>query len=501
MSTPDRGPTHGSPHPGRRTLLRIAVSLLVMSGAAACGGTAPPASQLRSVSSTHLAFDTPISNGPKVFAHYMPMFPLSIDNKPADVDYYTTEYLSPSGENGIHAAYGGYLRDRPLPRAPSAQEDWGQRDVEHEIDQATSVGIDGFAVDVIRPRSESDVVDTILAAAADRPGFSVMLTMDMNGPVALGQSMSAFVADIVHYAASPASYRLPDHRLVLSAFRAEARTPEWWSGVLGALSDHGVQVAFLPLLLDVDSNLERFAPISYGIGYWGGRSPAAFSSTDPGRGSPADLANRSRRLGVKIMQPVAFQDSRPYMGVYSEADNGATMRAGWEAAATTKADLVEIMTWNDYAENSGVAPSMEHGYRLIDMMAYHIAIYKSGTAPPVRRDTVYATYRKQFYQARPTFPESALMTLDRDSSPAVNDVEITSYAVEPSSVTVRIGTDVQMCTVPAGVTTCRFPLHVGPVSVEMTRGGHVVAAAGGGPAVTATPTVQDLQYVAVGGLR
>jgi len=60
----------------------------------------------------------------KVFSHYFSPFPISIDNLPASEDYYTTQYINPYGENGKHAAYGGYLRCRPPPRAPVNSTDW-----------------------------------------------------------------------------------------------------------------------------------------------------------------------------------------------------------------------------------------------------------------------------------------------------------------------------------------------------------------------------------------
>src|SRR5271163_5102182 len=82
----------------------------------------------------------------KVFAHYMPGLPISIDNKDGDEDYYAKQYLTTNGENGKHAAYGGFLRDRPLPRAHSNLPDWQLADLRTEIGQAQSVGIDGFAV-------------------------------------------------------------------------------------------------------------------------------------------------------------------------------------------------------------------------------------------------------------------------------------------------------------------------------------------------------------------
>ncbi|QMT01881.1 endo-1,3-alpha-glucanase family glycosylhydrolase [Gordonia jinghuaiqii] len=482
--------------------MRLTISaILITSSLAGCHRSVESAVDAPSVATEYLPLDLPDSTGPRVFAHYMPNFPVSIDNEPPESDYYRTEYLDPTGEDGIHMSYGGYLRDRPLPRKPSKQGKWAEQNVELEISQAESVGIDGFAVDVILPRSRSDVVDGILAAAGTPGRFSIMLTMDMGGPVATDQPMSSFIDDIVHYAKMPAAYRLSDGRLVLSAFRAELRPVGWWRQVLEGLSARGVSAVFFPILLDTSANLEKFAAISYGIGSWGGRSPNAYSLDDTRRGAWPDLARRSRALGLKIMSPVAFQDNRPYAQLYFEAMNGLTMRSGWAAAEEIKPEIVQIMTWNDYAETSAVAPSLRHGYRVLDMLAYHIAKFKSGSSPAIRRDVVFATYRTQRYQAAPSFSQPKLMQLSADSMPARNEIEVTAYGVEPSSITVRMGSEVRHCTVSKGLDYCTFPLGTGGVTIEMTRDGRTVATAGGGPAVTTSPYVQDLQYVAVGGLR
>src|SRR5947209_20051075 len=67
---------------------------------------------LATVFTPYLPFNLVQSHSPrKVFAHYMPGLPMSIDNEDGDKDYYATEYLTVGGENGKHAAYGGYLRD------------------------------------------------------------------------------------------------------------------------------------------------------------------------------------------------------------------------------------------------------------------------------------------------------------------------------------------------------------------------------------------------------
>jgi hypothetical protein len=80
----------------------------------------------------------------KVFAHYFTPYPVSLDDKAAASDYYTKDYLSPTGENGKHAAYGGLLRDRPIARAPLSG-DWQLEDMKTEVRRAAAAqaAIDG----------------------------------------------------------------------------------------------------------------------------------------------------------------------------------------------------------------------------------------------------------------------------------------------------------------------------------------------------------------------
>src|SRR5689334_9179654 len=128
-------------HPPMVAASAVAV-LLVVLVVIAVSAALPTTETLRSLVTPYLPFDLSTEpSGKRVFAHYMPNFPVSIDNKPAATDYYTAEYLNPTGEGGRHSSYGGYLMDRPLPRAPLADPDWRNLDLRSEISQAKSVGI------------------------------------------------------------------------------------------------------------------------------------------------------------------------------------------------------------------------------------------------------------------------------------------------------------------------------------------------------------------------
>ncbi len=88
-------------------------------------------------------------SGPKVFAHYFPPYPISLDNAPSDKDYYSTDYLKVNGEGGKYAAVGGLLRDRPLGRAPLSNSNFRLADMRTEVRQAKAAGIDGFTLNIM----------------------------------------------------------------------------------------------------------------------------------------------------------------------------------------------------------------------------------------------------------------------------------------------------------------------------------------------------------------
>ena len=119
----------------------------------------------------------PIGHGPRlVFAHYFPPYPISIDNKDSNADFYATSYLPQDGMNGAYAPFGGMLRDRPLPRTPRTEADWRRLDLAEEVRQASSVGIDGFSIDILTAHDSHEwiaPIPTLLLQAAENgePAF------------------------------------------------------------------------------------------------------------------------------------------------------------------------------------------------------------------------------------------------------------------------------------------------------------------------------------------
>lgn len=457
----------------------------------------PPSSALpfdRAAASTLRA------KGRFVFAHYMPNLPRSIDNKDAGSDYYTVNYLNPNGEGGKHKAYGGYVRDRPLVRAPLSG-DWRATDARAEVAQAIQAGIDGFAVDLLQfPAGAThplwdQTLRLMEAAKAVDPAFKIMIMPDMTA--LLSYSVDDTAKHLATLAQSSAAHRLSDGRVVIAPFHAESRSVDWWKSLMSVLSSrHGIRTALFPVFLDEPANRSAFLPISYGLSHWGSRNPAWNLTSTTLATSRIRQTASVKAAGRLWMQPVSVQDQRPRSGVYEESENTTNLRNTWEIAIRSQADWVQLVTWNDYAEGTQFAPSAKHGWSYLDITAYYTQWFKTGAAPTIVRDTVYLTHRTQPVNAKQTFPQTKLMKLRGGSAPR-DTVEALTFLTAPATVAVTVGGVTTSCSAPAGIGTCTVPLRTGSVSVNVVRNGRAVTAVASPQAVSSSPLVQDYQYVAV----
>ncbi len=452
----------------------------------------PASAPAASAASGPLPFDLPDraalrAKGKLVFAHYFTPYPLSLDNEDPRGDYYARNYLNPDGERGKHSEYGGLLRDRPLPVEPK-EGDWELANLRQEVRTARDAGLDGFTLDILSlsgpnwERSEK----LLEAARSVDSRFTVMLMPDMSS---LRSVDAATLADaLADLAESPAAHRLEDGRLVVSPFKAEAKSVGWWSDVLDRLrSRHGISTAFVPLFIDFGSQGEAFAPISHGFSDWGSRSYT-------GQDGPSGDARRAHALGKIWMQPVSVQDARPNQGVYDEAGNTAALRATWERAIDSDADWVQLTTWNDYSEGTHFAPSVNNGHTYLDLTSYYLTRFKTGSWPKIVRDTLYLTSRTQFAGADPTGDQSKVMTLRESSAKARDQVEVLAFLTAPATVRTTAGSTTTARDLKPGVHPVLSPLRVGAVSADALRDGRRIASVELRKPVRGSVEVQDLQY-------
>lgn len=444
-----------------------------------------------------LPFDMPASStlsasSHKVFAHYFPVFPISTDNKPSAQDYYTTEWLNPDGDGGINAAYGGLLRERPLPRPVDPSPAWELDDMKTEVARASGAGLDGFAFDILSLSGIYwDRLRLVLQAAHTvDPNFEIMLrpngvATDVNDTAALASAIAGIAND-------PAVFHLSDGRLVVSPFAPETQGAAWWQNWMNIMQNqYGITVAFVPCFVSYSaSNVEAFAPFSYGLSNWGSRTPASNPNV------AANNISNAHALGKIWMQPASVQDERPDASVYWEADNTENFRDTWDEAINDGADWVQIPTWNDYSEETEISPSTHIGWGFLDLASYYLTRFKTGQWPIIVRDVIYVTHRVQFADTLPEISggETKLMTISPDSQPYENIVEVLSFLTAASTLEVDIGGKTQLVTAPAGESTALFDLAPGRISARVVRNGRTILSVDSPFTVQTVFPIQNEQY-------
>ena len=431
------------------------------------------------------------SSAKKVFAHYFPPYPISLDNQDPRNDYYARNYLQPSGEGGIWAQSGGLLRDRPEGRAPLSGA-WQVKDMATEVNNAADAGIDGFTIDILNIRGPNwdRTLDLVAGAESVDRDFTLVPNLDLTATGILNASVNDVADKMAQFYSSSSAYRLADGRYVMSSFAAERESVNWWKQLSSRLSSrYGIDIAIIFVFLNSnDGNLAAYAPISYALSNWGSRTPDAILRQP-------DYAAKAKALGTKWMSPVAVQDVRPRSFTYAEAANTETLRASWARAIDDDAELVQLVTWNDYSESTSFAPSANHGDTFLDINAFYLTAFKRGAAPRVTGEQLYITHRIQFADAIPSITQR-LMTpyLGGATLKPRDTVEVYAFLTAPATVTIDVGGRTTVWNAPAGASTKTVPLKLGEVSAQAARSGRTILDLTSPYRVVAVPKAQDLEY-------
>lgn len=443
-----------------------------------------------------LPFDMPSSeilqsSNKKVFAHYMTAWPL-YDNFAC--------LMTPSCENSRYEVYGGYLRDKPLTKSSRSQK----TDIKVEIKQAMNAGLDGFMLNISSFRTDLDhwqiVLDTLAGIEESGANFKIILMPDM---VTLSGNTPTQIADqLAKVIKSPALYRLKDGRIVISPFAAERKTDSYWREFISVMQNkHNTKVAFIPTYSIGGRHLiKTSAPYSYAITNFGSKSPIeTFQS------NAKAMSDDTRSFGRLWMQPVNVQDYRARNAFFYEAANTGLLRASWEAAINT-ADLIQFVTWNDYGENSNMAPSDANNFNVLDISSYYLVKFKTGAYPTVKRDTLYLTHRTQPYAANATGPmtgNAKIKSTNRGVSiPPQDKIEVMSFLTSPAKIQIKAnGAIIGTCDAKAGVDVCTVDLRTGVITAEAIRNSSTVSKVQSPYTIVNAQYTQDVRYKFTGSRR
>ena len=440
----------------------------------------------------------------KIFAHYMGCWPVAHGALPYS-KLQDAKTLRHDSTNNV-MRHGGHVRNWDL--VPWGTNLTREQSADLEIRRAMRIGIDGFAVDAwaggdsarqtldalfkvaeeknysfeltvcIDPTCGGNIVTTV-KELLDKHGDSPKLARRDGKPLIFGyqsawpglEYMKKMLPgksdkELQQLRVSPAGWELMGQ-----AFDDAARQlgrPIYWHFCLSAFF-YGVDRTLIPT--------DGYAKVA---GILAKHVQAVGDFTRPGA-DESDIARAVVAAGAEWSTPLGMfqKENIPY-----ELHGGKGldwMVSNWEAVRKQHARLVQLVTWNDYGENSNIAPAYNTRYTLYDLTAYFIKWWKYGTPPTPDHDAIYLVSRKYPRDAK-VFPFAQGPYID-------GALEVVTLLTKPA--TIRLPGRQAEYQAPAGFFRAQFPVTPGPVSAELLRGGKVVLTLAHPEPITDRPFRED----------
>jgi glucan endo-1,3-alpha-glucosidase len=361
-------------------------------------------------------------------------------------------------------------------------------DFKKEILDAQRHKIDGFVLNIGEWVHETiyQVLSRKMFEAAKQldSGFKLVFSFD---------NLPADVAAVVlsEFDQHPNYFRIND-RPVISTYSG---SPAWGTDLAARLKQRGVEPFFVPnyqYLSEAPWARNHNMPTASFLDELYRENPDLqgyfFFGIDIGYKSPITIipivAERSRAAGkVSMVGIMPF-----YRGLWTnyrvfESGGFQGMQAQWSAAIRSNADWVEIVTWNDWGEDTYVAPfgapreqniwndhwgPMLSHVGFLDASAYFIDWFKTGMAPKIDRDRIFYFYRLHSkYVAGIVAPDTGEAGQPRGWRDLEDRFYITSFLTRPLTLDATVGGRRTSITLSAGVTNRDLNIDEGTIELAV----------------------------------
>ncbi|MDO4575934.1 MAG: endo-1,3-alpha-glucanase family glycosylhydrolase [Planctomycetia bacterium] len=462
---------------------------------------------------TELLFAADSMPEKKIFAHYMGCFPVGY----GAIDYHRNHLAKELRHDSSNssAAVGGRMVNFPL--TPPSETLTPEQSATLEIQRALRAGIDGFAVDAWAGGDGARQVFGNLIRAAEQLDvpFEITVCMDANchpaDPERPGDHIAAYSDTIRwildNYGQSPKLARRNGKVLIFGYHSRDLyrtphladlpETPEKWQKIVDAYrqieknvgQDLFFHFCFDTFFLNVPpAKLPPNAPVDAARflakhfdaigGFLGGtwwNQPEIIAAIHEG----------SAEWGT----PMTYQYvNKAYM--YQTGNGLDQLRQRWNAAIATRSTLLQFITWNDYGEDTILAPGYSTGYTLSSVHRYYVNLWKTGQTLP-DEEQIHVIFRRHLWDATP-YP----FARDGMNGPAITPpgmLEVLTLLKEPG--TVEVPDYGLKYDAPAGIFFRQVPLKTGPVSARLLRKGQTVLTVAAPEHVTDNPLRRDVSMV------
>jgi hypothetical protein len=449
----------------------------------------------------------------KVFAHYMGCYPAGSSTRYFQLTAGEEMHHDRGGDESRH---GGRWRNFPLvPQEPGLT---AEESADLEIRRAMRIGIDGFAVDAwAGDDGAKQVFDALIkVAAAKNYPFEMTICLD---PACGGRLVESVREALDRWGANPKFARRDGKPLIFTyssnGFGMEAlhaaideRTPDsereaavnrlrgtelGWH-LIGQSFRKAQETIGQPIYYTCDlvyfflgvpedlmkpdtparaaAAIARHVPVLASFGFYGFM------------GKHGEIAKAVRDAGAEWGWAGGMHQKESFFEVFTPTATD-WLRFIWADTIDDQATLLQLITWNDYTENTNLAPAYNTRYTIYDLTGYFIEQWRSGKPPAVDHDQVYLTYAKYPNDA-PSWPFKIRDRRDR---------ALEVLTILPAPATLRLpGRNIEY-EAPAGLHVEQFPVTPGPVTAELLRGGKVEVRLESPEPITDRPFRQDVGLV------
>jgi hypothetical protein len=450
----------------------------------------------------------------KIYAHYIGSLPAGTGAIAHHMRHAHVELGDPD-----QGSVGGFYRDYAL--APYDLNLTLEQSADLEIRRAMRIGIDGFAVDAWAGGDHARAMVEAMFRVAERRQYPFEITLCLD-PNTIGGPIETAAPEAIRwlldrFGQSPNLARRDGKPLIFGY-------QSLWSWVAMLERETGSREVTLDLRAQEANWLriaEAYQEIEDKVGaplYFhfclsgfthqldhrmGDRSrsdlKAGAAKAAAAGGLPAVGVFIGRGLDVeqiaKAVKAGGAEWSQPIMLQYENLRSGVTMagrgmdwiREDWAAAIRHGSTLIQLTTWNDYNENSNLAPGLNSRYAYYDLTGYFIAWWKAGEAPAIERDKAYLFSRK--------YPADATVAPFKARTSVEGAIEATLLLTEPA--TARLIGRGEPWEAPTGLSWQQFPVTAGPVILELERNGEVFLRLESPEPVTDRPFREDNGVVGI----
>jgi len=409
----------------------------------------------------------------KIFAHYMGCWPAGTAQRLNEGKELRHDVPSSSV-----AYYGGHVRNFDLVD-PAAKQLTLEESADLEIRRAMRIGIDGFAIDAWAGGDGARRTLDALFKVAEAKNYPFELTICLDP--CCGADMVASVKELLQkHGKSPKLARREGKPLIFGYMSCcygmwvtpQARlTPAGWAQMGQAYVDAAQKIGepiayhycmtwfFMGcdnsqikpgMMTEAAGILARYVQAIGGFQWLGPEQDA--------------IAKAVRAAGAEWSLPIGmFQKENIPFECY--VPKGTDLMHWGQAALDQEATLIQLITWNDYGENTCIAPAYNTRYTLYDLTGYEIALWKTGKAPVTDHDRVYLIYRK-YPAGSKIFPFHA-----KFGGVEGGVIEVLARLLKPAKI--RLPGRQLEYEAPAGYSRKQFPVTAGPMIAEMIRDGKV----------------------------